>query len=880
MRPRPTNAQDEVDLQVAVMVGNLQDVQTYIKHGGDLEVKDDDRATVVFHAACWNHVEIMKTLISGGANLYAQRNDGFTALHVAAKNNQPKIVEVLVEAMDDLGIQEEFGDTALHCAYRSKATECIETLLAAGANSETRNHMGKTPRECEGTGVDRQDYDEGSYFDDDDNPHSTAASEAPSNDASTVVGGAKDDGSSSAKSPSRPTDGRSTGASSSPRTNRNRSGAHNGDRGGGHGITESNVGKAHFRIAHPPTTRGGGPWQPMTAYLFEPFAHRAVRHAHEDLLSGDQHHAFVPSDATNSVEDYGKTIPLGTQVVIRPRFPRGFGVSPVNATVEWTKEAHAFPFELRPPASISSGTVSGCVDFYVGPVLIGQAYVEMAVGKPNDRSNAADKPSVLGPVTKVFDSVYMCFAAADEPLLLPSLERFKRLGIVDIAWRPERESDERESKRLIRESSVFQICWSISAKESNRVRDEVKYASSLAKAGSVAVRGIYWNPSMDATSIQTAQGLVFPVRLHNSFLLEDPRILLADVISSESHDGAIQGTNAVPEAEKLCTAAVEHTRGHISRLRGMVDGAEVLDVPRIVWIHPDDDSGKPGSVDITTDDWLKKPIRVNFMCPISMKPGRCGEDGKGYKMSFPRGWNGKIGVSLKIGVVVVAAASDAGEIADLPAPCAAAVAAWGGENAGARSSAEKQGDLVNAAFDGLAGAVPDKWNDLVDSAFMDAESEEGHSPPVSAQMRKEAKQSYANLRSLLQKYDKGLKMTGLVKVTHEGASGRSSTTEWVHPSVAELFRRKGPAIFDRGALAAADAEAALEAAVRHKAAAMKQKKEVPGAASTAPCGTGKGERGTKGQQEQALDVMSTIRVLENQVLALVEGTGGVSGSGA
>lgn len=94
-------------------------------------------------------------------------------------------------------------------------------------------------------------------------------------------------------------------------------------------------------------------------------------------------------------------------------------------------------------------------------------------------------------------------------------------------------------------------------------------------------------------------------------------------------------------------------------------------------------------------------------------------------MSFPRGWNSKVGVALKIGVVVVAAASDAGEVADLPAPCPAAVAAWGGENGGARSSTERQGDLVNAAFDGLAGAVPDKWNDLVDSAFMGAESEVG-----------------------------------------------------------------------------------------------------------------------------------------------------------
>lgn len=106
---------------------------------------------------------------------------------------------------------------------------------------------------------------------------------------------------------------------------------------------------------------------------------------------------------------------------------------------------------------------------------------------------------------------------------------------------------------------------------------------------------------------------------------------------------------------------------------------------------------------------------------------RCGEDGKGYKMSFPRGWSSKIGLTLKIGVVVVAAASDAGEVADLPAPSPAAVAVWGeGEDGGGRSSAERQGDLVNAAFDGLAGAVSDKSNDMVDSAFMDAESEVGY----------------------------------------------------------------------------------------------------------------------------------------------------------
>lgn len=73
-------------------------------------------------------------------------------------------------------------------------------------------------------------------------------------------------------------------------------------------------------------------------------------------------------------------------------------------------------------------------------------------------------PLVVPQPHKAFDTVYMCFAVADEPLLLPSLERFKRLDIINIAWRPEREGNERESRRLIRESSVFQICWSIFAK--------------------------------------------------------------------------------------------------------------------------------------------------------------------------------------------------------------------------------------------------------------------------------------------------------------------------------------------------------------------------------------------------------------------------------
>lgn len=62
---------------------------------------------------------------------------------------------------------------------------------------------------------------------------------------------------------------------------------------------------------------------------------------------------------------------------------------------------------------------------------------------------------------------------------------------------------------------------------------------------------------------------------------------------------------------------------------------------------------------------------------------RCGQDGKGYLITLPRGWGSKIGMALKIGVMIAAAASDTGELADLP------VVTCSGEE----SSAEWQGQV-------------------------------------------------------------------------------------------------------------------------------------------------------------------------------------------
>lgn len=71
------------------------------------QVKDDEGATPLCHAAFWTHVDVAKDLIDAGADVNVQRrNDGFTPLHVAAKNNQPRMIDLLVGATADLNVQE------------------------------------------------------------------------------------------------------------------------------------------------------------------------------------------------------------------------------------------------------------------------------------------------------------------------------------------------------------------------------------------------------------------------------------------------------------------------------------------------------------------------------------------------------------------------------------------------------------------------------------------------------------------------------------------------------------------------------------------------------------------------------------------------------
>ena len=72
-------AKPEMDLQAAVMTGNLEVVNQHIAAGSDINKKDQmSGSTPLITAATFDQKEIAKVLIDAGADLSLKNNDGAT----------------------------------------------------------------------------------------------------------------------------------------------------------------------------------------------------------------------------------------------------------------------------------------------------------------------------------------------------------------------------------------------------------------------------------------------------------------------------------------------------------------------------------------------------------------------------------------------------------------------------------------------------------------------------------------------------------------------------------------------------------------------------------------------------------------------------------
>ena len=116
-KEKETIAPPEIELQTAVISGNLEAVKQHIASGTDINKKDAmSNSTPLMTAATFGNIKIAKALIDAKADLTVKNNDGGTALHNAAFFCRVEIVQLLIDAKADKTIKNNYGMTARESA--------------------------------------------------------------------------------------------------------------------------------------------------------------------------------------------------------------------------------------------------------------------------------------------------------------------------------------------------------------------------------------------------------------------------------------------------------------------------------------------------------------------------------------------------------------------------------------------------------------------------------------------------------------------------------------------------------------------------------------------------------------------------------------------
>lgn len=157
------------DFLQAAIDGNIQDVESWIKSKGDVNVKDKDGYTALHYSVSRDRkeikryndgggtdmvddtkgrrIKIVELLIKSGINVNKQDNGGRTALSIAAMKGHFEILKILIrdDVNADVNVQNQAGYTALMYSVYYNFPEIVKLLVNANnIDTEIKNKKGNT----------------------------------------------------------------------------------------------------------------------------------------------------------------------------------------------------------------------------------------------------------------------------------------------------------------------------------------------------------------------------------------------------------------------------------------------------------------------------------------------------------------------------------------------------------------------------------------------------------------------------------------------------------------------------------------------------------------------------------------------------------------
>ena len=134
-------------LHAACLANNTRQAKWLIRHGANVNDKDDAGQTPLHFASRDGSVGMVNVLLDGGADIDAQDNNNDTPLHLATTMDfeNEAIVSVLLANKASVRIRNNTGETALHTAATFvDEKETVQALVQHGANVHATEDRGRT----------------------------------------------------------------------------------------------------------------------------------------------------------------------------------------------------------------------------------------------------------------------------------------------------------------------------------------------------------------------------------------------------------------------------------------------------------------------------------------------------------------------------------------------------------------------------------------------------------------------------------------------------------------------------------------------------------------------------------------------------------------
>ena len=139
---------DRTNLLNAAANGQADIAAATIEDGVNVNFRDKDGCTPLYHAANRSDIEIVRLLLANGADptipCYDTGKgwitDGVHPIHAASER---EVIEALIAAGADVNARDANGNTPLH--HLTHAPEALHALIAAGADPNATNDSGQKP---------------------------------------------------------------------------------------------------------------------------------------------------------------------------------------------------------------------------------------------------------------------------------------------------------------------------------------------------------------------------------------------------------------------------------------------------------------------------------------------------------------------------------------------------------------------------------------------------------------------------------------------------------------------------------------------------------------------------------------------------------------